>query len=91
MFTTAPIQTENKAEFYVELTGRLRAMLTGERDWVANLANTSALIFQSLPELNWAGFYLWRGGELVVGPFQGRPACVRIAPGRGVCGRAAAQ
>ncbi len=91
MFATAAIQTENKAEFYAELTGQLRALLAGERDWLANLANTSALIFQSLPELNWAGFYLWRGGELVVGPFQGKPACVRIASGRGVCGGAVAQ
>ena len=91
MFAPAAIQTENKAELYAELTGQLRAMLAGERDWVANLANTSALIFQGLPELNWAGFYLWRGGELVVGPFQGKPAGVRIAPGRGVCGGAAAQ
>ena len=91
MFATAAIQTANKAELYAELTGQLRAMLAGERDWVANLANTSELIFQSLPGLNWAGFYLWRGGELVVGPFQGKPACVRIALGRGVCGGAAAQ
>ena len=91
MIATAVIQAENKTEFYEELTSRLRAMLTGERDWLANLANTSALIFHSLPELNWAGFYLWRGGELVVGPFQGQPACVRIAAGRGVCGAAVAQ
>ena len=91
MFTAASIQTENKAEFYHELTAQLRAMLTGERDWLANLANTAALIFHSLPELNWAGFYLWRGGELVVGPFQGKPACVRIASGRGVCGGAVVQ
>lgn len=91
MFVTAAIQAENKAEFYRELTGQLRALLTGERDWLANLANTSALIFHRLPELNWAGFYLWRGGELVVGPFQGKPACVRIASGRGVCGGAVAQ
>ncbi len=91
MHVPAAIQADSKAEFYRELTGQLRALLTGERDWLANLANTSALIFQSLPELNWAGFYLWRGGELVVGPFQGKPACVRIAAGRGVCGGAVAQ
>ena len=66
-------------------------MLTGERDWLANLANTSALLYQMLPDLNWAGFYLLRGGELVVGPFQGNPACVRITVGRGVCGEAVAQ
>ncbi len=91
MFTAAPVQADSKVELYAELTGQLRALLAGERDWLANLANTSALIFQSLPELNWAGFYLWRGGELVVGPFQGKPACVRIAAGRGVCGGAVAQ
>lgn len=91
MFASAVIQTENKAEFYRELTGQLRAMLTGERDWLANFANTSALIFQSLPDLNWAGFYLLRGEELVLGPFQGNPACVRISKGRGVCGGAVEQ
>ncbi len=91
MFATAAIETANKTEFYAELTGQLRAMLTGERDWLANLANTTALIHGSLPTLNWAGFYLWRGGELVVGPFQGKPACVRIKAGRGVCGGAVAQ
>ncbi len=91
MFAAAAIETGTKTELYAELTGQLRAMLAGERDWLANLANTSALIFQHVPELNWAGFYLWRGGELVVGPFQGKPACVRIAPGRGVCGGAFAQ
>ena len=88
MFTTATIQADSKAELYAELTGQLRALLTGERDWLANLANTAALVWGSLPDLNWAGFYLWRGGELVLGPFQGKPACVRIAAGRGVCGAA---
>ena len=91
MFTAATIQAEDKAELYAELTGQLRALLTGERDWLANLANTAALIWGSLPDLNWAGFYLWRGGELVLGPFQGKPACVRIATGRGVCGGAVAE
>ena len=91
MFTAATIQTDNKAELYAELTGQLRALLKGERDWLANLANTAALVWGSLPDLNWAGFYLWRGGELVLGPFQGKPACVRIAAGRGVCGGAVAQ
>ncbi len=88
MFTAATIQADSKAELYAELAGQLRALLTGERDWLANLANTAALIWGSLPDLNWAGFYLWRGGELVLGPFQGKPACVRIAAGRGVCGTA---
>lgn len=91
MFASSAIATENKAELYAELAGQLRAMLTGERDWLANLANASALIFQSLPGLNWAGFYLLRGEELVLGPFQGKPACVRIAVGRGVCGEAVAR
>lgn len=88
MFAPASILADSKEELYRELTGQLRALLEGERDWLANLANASALIFHSLPDLNWAGFYLMRGGELVVGPFQGKPACVRIAVGRGVCGGA---
>ena len=91
MFSSADIQTENKSDFYTELSDQLRAMLTGERDWLANLANTAALIFHTLPDLNWAGFYLLRGEELVLGPFQGKPACVRIAPGCGVCGGAVVQ
>ena len=91
MFSSAPVHAENKHEFYLELTGQLRALLEGERDWLANFANTAALLFHRLPELNWAGFYLLRGEELVLGPFQGKPACVRIAPGRGVCGGAVAQ
>ena len=91
MFSTPAIQTEDKDEFYAELAAQLRALLTGERDWLANLANTAALLFHTLPDLNWAGFYLWKGNELVLGPFQGRPACVRIAPGRGVCGGAVVQ
>ena len=91
MQETALIPAENKQEFYAELAATLRAMLTGERDWLANLANTSALIFQMLPGLNWAGFYLMRGEGLVVGPFQGNPACVRISVGRGVCGTAVAE
>ena len=91
MFSRAAIQTGNRSGFYAELSDQLRAMLTGERDWLANLANTAALIFHTLPDLNWAGFYLLRGEELVLGPFQGKPACVRIAPGRGVCGGAVVQ
>ena len=91
MFTSTAIPTGNEPGFYTELSGQLRAMLTGERDWLANLANTAALIFHTLPDLNWAGFYILRGEELVLGPFQGKPACVRIAPGRGVCGGAVVQ
>lgn len=78
-----------KAELYRELARELAALLAGEPDLIANLANTSALLFQSLPDLNWAGFYLLKDGELVVGPFQGKPACVRIPMGKGVCGTAA--
>lgn len=84
---------ESKARAYRELDEALRALLSGEHDRIANLANTAALLYQALPDLNWAGFYLIdaAGRELVLGPFQGKPACVRIALGRGVCGTAAAQ
>ena len=73
---------------YTELLDQARALLDGERDRTANAANLSSLIFHTLPELNWAGFYWLKGGELVLGPFQGKPACVRIALGKGVCGTA---
>src|SRR5688572_18567722 len=76
---------------YGELARDLRALLAGERDLIANAANTAALIYDALPDLNWAGFYLYKSGELVLGPFQGKPACVRIALGKGVCGTAAAR
>jgi len=76
---------------YTELARDLTALLSGERDLIANAANTAALIFDALPGLNWAGFYLYKSGELVLGPFQGKPACVRIAIGKGVCGTAAAR
>ena len=76
---------------YAELARDLRALLSGERDLIANAANTAALIWEALPDLNWAGFYLYKSGELVLGPFQGKPACVRIAIGKGVCGTAAAR
>lgn len=79
----------DKRAGYAELTGDLEALLAGESDAIANAANTAALLFETLPEINWAGFYFLRDGELVLGPFQGRPACVRIALGRGVCGTAA--
>jgi GAF domain-containing protein len=78
------------AQRYAALLAALDGLLAGERDRVANLANTAALLYATLPDLNWAGFYLFDGRELVVGPFQGKPACVRIALGRGVCGTAAA-
>jgi GAF domain-containing protein len=77
--------------FYRALAQELGALLAGERDLVANAANCAALLYHSLPDVNWVGFYFLRDGELVVGPFQGKPACVRIALGRGVCGTAAAR
>jgi GAF domain-containing protein len=78
-----------KPALYAELAASLDALIGDEKDSVANLANAAALIWEALPDINWAGFYLLRGGELVLGPFQGRPACVRIALGKGVCGTAA--
>lgn len=79
----------SKAEQYAQLLGQARALLHGERNVVANAANLSALLWHALPRLNWCGFYLYDGTELVVGPFQGLPACVRIPLGKGVCGAAA--
>src|SRR5258708_19678361 len=78
-----------KREFYDELIGQAEALLDRETDALANAANFAALLHHSLADINWAGFYFYRGGELVVGPFQGKPACVRIAIGKGVCGTAA--
>jgi L-methionine (R)-S-oxide reductase len=80
-----------KAALYSELSSQIDALLAGESDFVANLANAAAAIYHGLPALNWAGFYLARGTELVLGPFQGKSACARIAFGNGVCGTAAAQ
>lgn len=80
----------DKASFYAELTGQANALVAGEADRIANAANIAALIFYALPRINWAGFYFLQGDELVLGPFQGRPACVRIPVGRGVCGTAVA-
>ena len=79
-----------KSEQYEQLQQQARALTQGERDRTANAANLSALVYHALPELNWVGFYFHDGRELVVGPFQGLPACVRIALGKGVCGTAAA-
>lgn len=74
-----------------DLVAQAAALLAGERDRIANAANLSALLFQGLDDVNWVGFYFATGEELVVGPFQGKPACVRIPFGRGVCGKAAAE
>ena len=90
MFALKPLNHADKAEFYAKLAAQLRALLHGERDFIANSANTAALLWHSLPDLNWAGIYRLVDGELVLGPFQGKPACVRIQIGKGVCGTAAA-
>jgi len=89
MFAVSPSPTAASA--LEDLAAQVRALLEGERDATANAANISSLIFHTLPDLNWAGFYWMKDGELVLGPFQGKPACVRIAIGKGVCGTAAQQ
>lgn len=89
MFEHKPIDTADKAAFYAELAQQAGGLMTGETNLIANAANFAALMFNALPDVNWAGFYLYDGKELVVGPFQGKPACIRIALGRGVCGTAA--
>ena len=89
MFASSDLGNSTKAEFYRELAVQCHALSDDESDPIANMANCAALIFNSVPRLNWAGFYLLKDGELVLGPFQGQPACVRIALGRGVCGTAA--
>ncbi len=89
MLTAADLSALPKPELYAELASQLRSLVDDEADAVANMANCAALIFHSLPRLNWTGFYLLKGGELVLGPFQGKPACIRIPLGHGVCGRAA--
>ena len=91
MFALKSQVSESKQELLAGLVEQARALLAGERDPVANAANLASLIFHALPSLNWAGFYFLRDGELVLGPFQGKPACVRIALGKGVCGTAAGE
>jgi GAF domain-containing protein len=89
MFTlTALPESTSKQDLYASLAQQLSGLLHGEPDAIANAANMSALLYDLLPDLNWAGFYFMRGSELVLGPFQGKVACVRIAVGRGVCGTA---
>lgn len=90
-FTLEEFKATTKAELYDELAAQLRALIAGETDFIANAANFAALLYHSLPDLNWAGFYLLKGDELVLAPFQGKPACVRIKIGSGVCGTAAAR
>src|SRR4249919_2249345 len=79
----------SKSQQYAQLLQQAQGLLSGERSRIANAANLSALVYHALPSLNWVGFYFFDGNELVVGPFQGKPACVRIELGRGVCGTAA--
>jgi GAF domain-containing protein len=89
MFQARTIESDDKPAFYRDLAQQLEGLLHGESDAIANAANTAALLFTILPDLNWAGFYFLRQpDELVLGPFQGKPACVRIAVGHGVCGAA---
>ena len=90
MYQFAPDPQQSKAELYRELAAAAAALIAGEPDKVANMANLAALIWQYVPQLNWAGFYRVVDGELVLGPFQGKPACLRIPFGQGVCGTAAA-
>ena len=89
MHSFTPTEGLTKPEVYRELGRQFSSLLADEPDGLANAANLTALLFQTLPRINWVGFYFFRGGELVLGPFQGKVACVRIALGRGVCGSAA--
>ncbi len=90
MFHALPLNADRKPELYAGLAEQARGLLQGERNAIANAANFAALVYHALPSINWCGFYLHEGGELVVGPFQGLPACIRIPLGQGVCGTAAA-
>ena len=90
MFEVKASTAADKAGAYRDLLQQARALMADERDRIANAANFASLLFHALPDLNWCGFYFFDGHELVVGPFQGKPACVRIALGKGVCGTAAA-
>jgi GAF domain-containing protein len=89
MFELKETTAATKTELYRELNEQLGHLIEGERDLIANAANMASLVYHTLPKLNWAGFYLVKDGELVLGPFQGKPACIRIQMGRGVCGTAA--
>lgn len=89
MFEITALSHATKHDFYAELRGQLEALLAGETDPIANAANMAALLFNTMPDINWAGFYFLQSEtELVLGPFQGKPACVRIPVGKGVCGAA---
>lgn len=90
MFTFDHLASDQKAR-YEQMLKQLTHLLEGERDWLANLSNTASHLYHSLEQVNWAGFYLMKQGELVLGPFMGNPACVRIKVGRGVCGTAVSE
>lgn len=90
-YTTKRYAFRDKLADYAQLAAELASLLSGEHDPIANAANTAALIFDALPDINWAGFYFLKSDALVVGPFQGKPACTRIPLGKGVCGTAAAE
>lgn len=89
MFELPSPQGHDPEQMYREIISLVTAVTEGESDLIANLANTSSVLFHMLPDVNWAGFYLYKDNELVLGPFHGKPACIRIAMGRGVCGTAA--
>ena len=89
MFEVEKLDNKNKLEMYASLLQQAQGLFYDEKDLIANAANLSSLIFNTLTEVNWAGFYFYKDGELVLGPFQGMPACIRIAMGKGVCGTAA--
>jgi len=89
MFELQTTRAESKVALYQELGTQARSLLHAEHDLIANAANIAALLYHALPDVNWVGFYFLKDGELVVGPFQGKPACVRIALGKGVCGTVA--
>lgn len=89
MFELKAVAATDKPGLYTELASQAEGLLHDEHDLVANAANFSAFLFHALPDVNWVGFYFLKDGELLVGPFQGKPACVRIAMGKGVCGTAA--
>jgi L-methionine (R)-S-oxide reductase len=89
MFSATASAATDKSELYQQLRLQLSGLLAGELDSIANAANTAALLYHSMPDVNWVGFYFFKGRDLVLGPFQGKPACVRIPLGQGVCGAAA--
>jgi L-methionine (R)-S-oxide reductase len=89
--STSDVFSTDKVALYAHIHEQVNAIVAGEQDWIANTANCAAILFHSLPNINWAGFYFLKGKDLVLGPFQGKPACVRIGPGRGVCGAAVAK